>query len=174
MKFQDIRKITQAKYKVDVSWNYLENWIESHKEGVQTELEPDFQRAHVWTDEKRTNFVEFQLKGGTSGKDIYWNCPGWMKVGKKQKFGPLQLVDGLQRITAVLKFLNNEIPAYDHFYKDYEDELGYFECGFHFHVNDLDDRKDVLAWYIDLNDGGVIHTNEEIEKVKKMLEAEVK
>lgn len=172
MKFNDIKKITQAKYHCDVSWDYLPEWIKSHQEDVTTELEPDFQRAHVWTDEKRIKYVEFQLKGGGSGKDIYWNCPGWMKTGRKQKFGPLQLVDGLQRVTAALKFLNNEIPAYGYFYKDYEDRISIFEAGFHFHVNDLDDRKDILQWYIDLNDGGVVHTTEEINKVKKMLEEE--
>jgi uncharacterized protein with ParB-like and HNH nuclease domain len=174
MKFQDIKKITRAKYRVDVPWDYLPKWIEDHKNDIGIELEPDFQRAHVWTDEKRIKYVEFQLRGGNSGKEIYWNCPGWMKVGKNQKFGPLQLVDGLQRITSALKFLNNEIPVFGAFRKNYEDKLSLFDVTFIFNVNDLEDRKDVLQWYIDLNDGGVIHTTEEIEKVKKMLEEESK
>jgi hypothetical protein len=170
MKFQDINKITQARYRVDIPWTYLESWIENHSKDVQTELEPDFQRAHVWTGEKRIKYVENQLRGGRSGKEIYWNCPGWMRMSKIH--GPLQLVDGLQRITAVRKFINNEITAFGYFFKEYEDKLGLSDCNFSFNINDLTKRKDILQWYIDLNDGGVVHTSEEIGKVKKMLEEE--
>ncbi len=170
MKFQDIKKITRAKYNSHVPWTMIEDWITRDKEMLRTELEPDFQRAHVWDDQKRTKYVEFALKGGTSGKDIYWNCPGWMN-----RFdGPLQLVDGLQRITAVRKFLNNEIPAYGCLHKDYDDKIGWDEAAFIFHINDFRNRKDVLQWYIDLNDGGVVHTSEEIERVKRLLAEEMK
>lgn len=32
-------------------------------------------------------------------------------------------VDGLQRTTAIMRFINNEIPAFGCYYKDFEDRL---------------------------------------------------
>lgn len=37
-------------------------------------------------------------------------------------------------------------------------------------VNNLKSEKEVLQWYIDMNAGGTPHTNEEIERVEKMIE----
>jgi len=39
-------------------------------------------------------------------------------------------------------------------------------------VNDLQTRAEVLQWYIDFNSGGVVHTAEEIARVKALLEKE--
>ena len=36
-------------------------------------------------------------------------------------------------------------------------------------VNDLKTEKEVLQWYVDMNSGGTPHSNEEIERVKKMI-----
>lgn len=30
-------------------------------------------------------------------------------------------------------------------------------------------KEEVLQWYVDMNTGGTPHTNEEIERVKKMI-----
>jgi hypothetical protein len=39
-------------------------------------------------------------------------------------------------------------------------------------VNDLKTREEVLQWYLDLNSGGVVHTEEELNRVREMLEKE--
>jgi len=41
-----------------------------------------------------------------------------------------------------------------------------------FNVNDLQTRGEVLQWYIEMNSGGVVHSDEEIKRVKKLLEQE--
>jgi len=166
--FQKIPKITHAHYRINVSWLYLEDQITQMSEGLELIIEPEFQRAHVWTDEQRTKYIEWVLRGGKSGKDILWNCAGWM--GKFT--GPVYLVDGLQRITAVRKFLNNEIPAFGTLYKDFSGYLDILTADFIFYVNDLESYTDILKWYLDINSGGTIHTEEEIEKVKILLEKE--
>lgn len=165
MNFNEIKQFTQANYHVNHSWDYLKEWLEKKEKEVGLELEPDFQRVHVWNDEKRSKYVEYILKGGISGRAIYFNCSSWMKDFNT----PLILVDGLQRVTAVLKFLNNEIAIFDgKYFKDIEGRLP-LHASFDVHINDLTTRKDVLKWYIDLNDGGVAHTSEEIKKVKGLL-----
>jgi len=82
------------------------------------------------------------------------------------------LVDGKQRIHAVLRFLHNEIPAFGTLFNDYKDRLTMTMASFTFCVADLPTRAQVLQWYLQFNAGGTAHTPEEIERVKALLEAE--
>ena len=164
-KFQDIPQFTRdANYRVNQSWNYLQDWLDRQIE-EELDISPPWQRAHVWNNDQRSRYVEFILRGGRSGRDLYFNHPGWMGSFK----GEFVLVDGKQRLSAVCKFLNNEIPAFGTLYKDYEDKLPFMHVDFVININTLQTRAEVLNWYIDLNRGGTPHTDEEIEKVEKML-----
>jgi hypothetical protein len=158
-------------YHVTAGWDYLcEHWIpENVKEGG-LQLDPDFQRVHCWTEDKQVQYIEYIMRGGISGRNIYFNHPGWMKSFK----GEFVLVDGKQRIEAVRRFMENEIKAFGWLYEDFRKTRNILsmDCHFDLWINDLPTRKDVLQWYLDLNTGGVVHTTAEIEKVRKMLEAE--
>lgn len=109
------------------------------------------------------------MRGGKSARVIYFNSPNWNY--QYTDADELVCVDGLQRITAALAFLHNEIPAFGHYYSEYEDKMP-FEVDFIFNVNDLKTRAEVLQWYIEMNTGGTPHTNKEIEKVKHLLQQE--
>lgn len=171
IKFRDIPQFTvfMDKYQRDLFWVNLESELQEFKEGWNLDMNPDFQRGHVWDEEKQKNYIEFVLKGGHSSKDIYFNAPNWNTMRSDT---PMVLVDGKQRIEAVLKFIRNELAIFDgNYFKDFEDKLS-LNARFRIYINELPDRASELQWYLDLNTGGVIHTNEEIEKVKKMLEKE--
>ena len=167
-KFSEIPQFTKsANYRVDMPWDFAFEWIQT--KDFTVDLNPDFQRAHVWIEEQQIRYVEFILRGGKSSRDIYWNCATWMSSFNT----PLVLVDGKQRLRAAERFINNEIPAFGYLRKEYEDKLG-FHAAFVFYVNDLRTRAEVLQWYLDLNDGGVIHTRDEIDKVRRLLKKEQK
>jgi hypothetical protein len=69
--------------------------------------------------------------------------------------------------------MKNELPIFNgHLLSDFEGTLRLVTADFLVHVNDLKTRKEVLQWYIDLNAGGVAHTEEEINKVRQLLEKE--
>ena len=168
MKFSEIQQfIKEGSYEVNIPLDGLKCSLEHYFESGLN-LEPKFQRAHVWTDTQRTKYIEWVLRGGRSGREILWNCAGWMKNFK----GPVYLVDGLQRITAVRKFFNNEIPAFGTLYKDFSGHLDIISCNFIFYVNDLDKYEDVLKWYLDINDGGTVHSEMELNRVRLLLEKE--
>ena len=170
-KFRDIPQFTRwGSYRIDVDWDMLERCLERWNEAYGLDLDPDFQRAHVWSEQQQIKYIEFCLKGGRSGREIHWNCPTF--GGKWKETHPIVLVDGKQRINAVTRFLKNEIPAFGSLQREYTDHLRLMQGGFSFNVNDLETRAELLQWYIDLNDGGVAHTSKEIEKVKKLLEKE--
>jgi len=177
-KITDFQKIPQftrdSPYSVDSDWPYFINkWIAdpAFLDSTPVELCPDFQRGHVWSEAQQIAYIEYALRGGKSGKDIYFNCSSWM-----DKFNtPLQLVDGLQRVTAVQRFIKNEIPAFGTLYKDYTGTLRILSgcASFKIHVNTLQTRAEVLTWYLEMNSGGTPHTQSELDRVMGLLKAEL-
>ena len=141
--------------------------IQKEVNDYNLQLNPDFQRGHVWNEEQQIAYVEFLLKGGKSGRDFYFN---WNK-----KTNDYVCVDGLQRTTALEKFVNGEIKVFNQYFK----EFGFTgreaggqplpEYKVNIYTNNLNDEKEILEWYIDMNSGGTPHTEEEIERVKKMI-----
>jgi len=171
MKFSDIPKLPFAYYSVNTPLRYLEETLENYKKEYGLIMEPDFQRAHVWTEYQQSSYVEWILRGGFSGKDIFFNKPDWMKFNLKDT--PLILVDGLQRLTAALKFLHNEILVFGGYrLSDFEDKMPWVDIAFNFHINNLKTRIEVLQWYLDFNSGGTLHTVGELDKVRELLKKE--
>lgn len=147
---RDIEEFTRAaNYRVDVSLNYLPEQLVHYLE-MGLDLDPEFQRAHVWTEAQQIAFMEFFLRGGKSGREILFNHTNWMG-GLADGDESFVLVDGKQRLHAALAFLDNKIPVLGYYYKDW---TGYCKHSFHFVVNDLPSYKDVLTWYCEANSGG--------------------
>jgi len=176
MKFKDIPKFLQAHYEIHVSWKYMEDtlslWSDrGHKRELQggLNMNPDYQRGHVWTREQQIKFVEYGLMGGEVGKVIIFNCPDW---GDSYK-SPVELVDGKQRIEAVRAFLRNEIPAFGFKYSEFEDKMGHLEPNFEFRVCKIKTRSGIIQLYLSINAGGTPHSQEELERVNKLLISEM-
>jgi len=169
MKYSDIPKLTQdGNYRVNIGWDSLQHTLHryQHDKLAKLDIDPDFQRGHVWTEEQQIKYVEFIMRGGSGSNEIKFNCVGWMNSYE----GPFVLVDGKQRIHAVLRFLNNEIKAFGHYFNEFEDgKTILYRCDFIFCINDLKTTEDVLRWYLELNSGGTPHTEDELDKVRKML-----
>lgn len=168
MKYTEIPKFTDSgSYTIDIEWSDLQSWIGS-KKGTPLDLDPDYQREYVWTEDQEIAYVEYILKGGISGKIIYLNCPSWMKSFNH----PLEVVDGKQRLTSVLKFLNNKITAFGIYRKEYEGIIP-SHCYFTIKINKLKRRYEILNWYLELNTGGTVHTQEELGRVRNMMKAKL-
>ncbi len=168
-KFSEIPQFTsRGRYEVTIPWRDLVHVLDGYSKDFNIDLNPDFQRGHVWTKEQQMRYVEFILRGGHGGRVILFNHPGWMKTFE----GDMVLVDGKQRLEAVTKFLNNQMNAFGFLYCDYEDKLNFTDHYFLFNVNNLKTRKEVLQYYLDFNSGGTVHTQEELDKVWTLLEKE--
>ena len=169
MRFKDIPRFTHSgSYAVNMSIEYLCDWIEKEEQENGLQMNPDFQRTHVWTEEQQVKFVEFILRGGQTGRDLYFNHPGWLGNFK----GDFVCVDGKQRVTALQRFLSDEIRVFGQRYSDFGEKTNELDCSMIIHVNNLQTRAEVLQWYIEMNTGGTPHAAEEIERVKALLEAE--
>ena len=178
MKFKDIKQYPRSHYEVHSDWRYLEETLRQwdDKKGITgslgLNLDPEFQRGHVWTERKQIEFVEYCLMGGESSRVIMFNHPNWQGNYK----GEMVLVDGKQRLEAARKFMRNELPIFGgHYLNDFEDKeslLRTSNAHFIFKVFKLQTNKDVMEFYLKLNSGGVVHTQEELNKVKKLIEQE--
>ena len=173
MNWQEIpRLIRGGHYEVNVGLNYLVDKLSEWEidPGYMLQLNPDFQRGHVWTQSQQEKFVEYFLSGGVSGRVIFFNKPSW-SANAKTDYDDFVCVDGLQRITALAKFMKGEIKAFNQDVSEFGGRVRLSPSvdNLRFNINDLQTKKEVLAWYLQMNSGGTAHTTEELNKVKAML-----
>ena len=139
-----------------------------------TVVVPEYQRGHVWTREQASAFVGHWLEGGTV-PPIY--IQRWADPDRSE-----DLVDGLQRVTALRDFNDGTIPAVLHdgisFYLQQMDAGDQRRIRSHsgptisiVYVT-LPTLADVLSFYIRINQG-VAHAPEELARVAELLRAEV-
>ena len=157
-----------GQYRTDVPWASLAEYIRRRVEDDELELDPDFQRGHVWTEGQREAYVEHALAGGTGSHTVRLNHPGWGSGARE----PFVLVDGRQRLEAVLRFLGGEVRAFGRRLPEYADGLAPWAPVMQFRVNTLRERAAVPRWYLEMNTGATPHAPEEIERVRALLAAE--
>jgi hypothetical protein len=167
--FNDIPQLPKAHYEIDVDWTHIEKALKGYVEDYGLDLNPDFQRAHVWTTPQQTAYVEWILRGGETGRVLFFNCPGWDHVVT----GVMTLVDGKQRLEAVRAFMRDELPAFGRLKSEYTDRLRVILVSFKFRIAALATRRDILEWYLAINSGGTPHTPEELKRVQNLLKESV-
>ena len=169
MKFKDIPQfITKGNWECNFSLPYLiqqfNNWITDDK----LQLDPDFQRGHVWSELQSIAFVEALLKGGAkNARVLYLNNPSWC-IDNETGYNDFVCVDGLQRYKAVEQFIDNKLKVFGCYYDEFEDDIR-MKHDMRVNINDLQTKNEVLWWYIEMNEGGTPHSKEEINKIKNML-----
>lgn len=170
--FSDIPQLPRAHYSVTVGWDYLEEHIRRQldaRDGLcALNLDPDYQRAHVWTEAQQRAYVEYSLQGGEVGRRLTLNCPGWMEDWR----GPYELVDGKQRLTAVRRFLSDDLRVFGQLFSDFAGPLRMTSTYFDWSVCALETRAEVLRLYLNINAGGTPHTASELDRVRSMLAME--
>jgi hypothetical protein len=171
-----INPLSTAKYEADFDWRgitrALDGWA---KDYGGMELNPDFQRGHVWTAEQQQHYIENVLRGvvSSSGFVLQFNCPNWDsdKVVADLPKG-FQCIDGLQRLTAVQEFLEGNVKPFGLSPSDLDiSSFSMRGSTFRFRVavHTFSRREDLLSHYLALNTGGTPHSKEEIERVKALL-----
>lgn len=182
-KTKNIAKLIDAvpvsPYSVDVDFDEVEHILNrySEREGG-LHLNPDFQRGHVWTEEQQISYIENFIRGavGDTGRTITLSCSDFQ--GRREKHSDMAgfyVIDGLQRLTAVQRFMNDEFKIFHHinggvdkdFFKGTGFRIGGMK-GLSFNVFRMQTKKEVLDYYIAMNSGGTVHSEDEIQRVKKM------
>lgn len=170
-----VNPLPDPKYTVNVFFSYLERALTGYSDDWGLNLDPDFQRGHVWTTAQQEAFVEGMLRGtvGESLRVIQFNAPHWED---DQYAGDLpaeiQIIDGLQRLTAVRKFMAGEVRAFGLLADEFKGTpFSPHKARFSllFSIHSFGWRKDLLRYYLDINTGGTPHSAQEIERVRHLL-----
>jgi hypothetical protein len=175
-RFGDIPQLTrdgewQCNFPLADVWRQVGDWVKGTDGDLCLDLNPDFQRAHVWTEAQQIAWIEFILRGGKTGRVLYLNHPRWARYNHDSPYAEFVVVDGKQRIEAIRRFVENEIPVFGSHYREYTDNLRLTRTML-INVNNLQSRAAVLQWYLEFNAGGTPHTDAEIQRVRELLEAE--
>lgn len=137
-------------------------------------LAPEYQRSRVWTPLQASRFVGFIMEGGETP-------PLWL-----QRWGdgaPDEVIDGLQRISAVSQFLLGQIPMettmgeiafLTDFPEQQQGQLVSTTGGPTLKIQYVSypNKVEVMKFYLRLNRGGTPHTDEEIDRVKALINTE--
>ncbi len=168
MKVYELDRLTPApNYRINMSWGFLLDHLSRWEEVYSLDIEPDFQRGHVWTEKQQISYIEYCLRGGAYSRDLMFNCFRFT-TGEAHD---MVLVDGLQRLTAIKKFINNELKAFDYYLDDFEDkDIVLLREDVVIHVNSLPGKKAVYKWYLELNSGGTPHTPVELSFVQELYD----
>lgn len=169
LQFKDVPQFPRAHYEIDVEWPYLETWL-ADQITWGLNLEPDFQREHVWTKAQQIAYIEYCLQGGEVGRQIIFNCTYW--DSSPEEGGTFEIVDGKQRLQAVRAFMKDEVPVFGNNVYSKMGRVRMVTGSFKLRVCKLNSRAECLRLYLNINAGGTPHTKAEIDKVKKMLAKE--
>lgn len=141
-----------------------------HDEGG-VDMDPAYQRGHVWEPAQESAFVGYLLKGGKAGP-IWVNRYEDATTGGANWFDlPVTIIDGKQRLTALIHWTQGEIPATlngkDIWYKDLSiidrRMLPHLDVCY---VNMTE--NDQMRLYLNLN-SGIAHTTDELDRVRGLL-----
>lgn len=176
-----VRPLPAATYEVDVHLARLPVFLDQLKSDVESaggsfELEPDFQRGHVWTLEQQTRFMESLIRGCAPAR-ILFNCPGWLGAvdgkGGDIALQSLQCIDGLQRLTAMVKFVKGELAVFGGRTASDFDASPFDTARLRIQVAmfEFAQRADLLQFYLDLNAGGTVHSRQELDRVAALRTA---
>lgn len=165
-RFQDIPLFPRAYNEVDINLDYLPIHMKRWVEDYGLNVDPDFQRGHVWTEAQKVAYLEYVLRGGEVSKTIIVNAPGFSNGTSTGA----EIVDGKQRLFALMGFLKDEFPVFGAYFSEYTDKPRMF-LQIHWRVMELS-REEVLQLYLSLNEGGTPHTKSELEKVRDFLSVE--
>ena len=132
---------------------------------------PDWQRGHIWTEEQQIAYIEYcftaPLQGG-SATEVIIAEQYFIGDGSNEDFHvKIFLVDGLQRTTAVRRFLKGEINAFGKSHDKYE-MRGCVD--FRVHMLKINSEKEAIELYLSLNGTGTPHTQEELDKARALLD----
>lgn len=144
--------------------NSMKLYTDSDNEDKETSSEdflhravPEFQRENnKWTKQMKIKFVENILYGFRTNI-ILFRIKGDFDY---------KIIDGLQRTSAILDFLDGKIKVFEKFeYKHLEDKINSFDAKIALTKHTFENWEEAGRFYIDMNEN-ISHSKEDIQKAK--------
>ena len=157
----------------DVSLTFNNSCIESllhtnYHFGINKD--PIYQRDYVWDDNDREKLFDSIFMGADIGKFVLvkHNYKDWENEG----FG-YEILDGKQRLKTLLDYYENRFAYKGYYYNDLSPLDKNTILEHHIAVADISDanKKDIIRYFLMLNQGGKEMSIEDLERAKKLYES---
>lgn len=163
------------------SFTYGVNWgfkalkfnLDSYIEDYNLNLNPTYQRGHVWSQEQQIAFIEALHRGLIKETIIKFNIP-LFNIKESENTGnesEATCIDGLQRLTALMEFQKGNFKIFDNrlSYQDFLENNYSYGAPIFIEVYEINDRKELLKFYLDLNFGGKPHSQSEFNRISEEI-----
>lgn len=181
-----IHPVPTTEHGIDIELRGLHAQLEYYNLDYGLDLNPDFQRGHVWSREQQIAFIESWIRGaiGEQARTITLNCPDFAGRDKAQDsdLDGMVCLDGLQRLTAVMDFMAGKFRVFtnpdidelkDGLDYDYFTNTAYSmrtKC-LRFQIYYMQKKADLLNYYLAFNSGGTPHSTEELARIRQMRDS---
>jgi len=151
-KLPDARKLGNS-YEINRKFN--KEWLKK--------VTPEFQRDNdKWSKSMKVKFIE-NLLAGVKTELMFFRL---------NNSEDAQIIDGLQRTTAILDFFNGEIKPFGYSYDELKNDLNKFPChNLMLKIYTFKKWEDVGSFYISMNEN-ITHSKKDIQKAKDWFLAE--
>lgn len=135
------------------------------------DMEPDYQRGYVWSDEDREYLLDSIFSNIDIGKFafIHLDSEEWHKRGYSY-----EVLDGKQRLHTLCLFYENRIPYKGVYFNDLcgKDRNTFMEHDVTCAEIENSDKKTIYKYFLMLNRGGKQMDKSQLENVEKLYQAE--
>jgi hypothetical protein len=159
--------VPYCSYHVNISLDGVRSAIEHY----QIDLDPEYQRGYVWTREQSQRFVGALIEYPQGIPPLWFNF-----VSKDYDRSHAEVIDGKQRLTACLRWIDGEIeaicPCGISIRREDLNEVELRHAGFVFmswNFVNLDSIE-VMQFYLRLNCGGTVHESKDLERVRQAID----
>ncbi len=173
-----VRPLARSQWSADYYWGSIERALAGWSKDYGLNLDPDFQRGRTWSPRQQAHYIENALRGVIPPETmvIQFNAPHWDDDGYLGELPrEVQIIDGLQRLTTVIEYLDGKVLPFGRSVQDFEgtpfDVRRRTGFRFRFAMHTFATKRELLQHYLDLNSGGTPHSASEIERVQAMLTA---
>jgi hypothetical protein len=132
------------------------------------DLDPVYQRELVWTEEDKVNLIDSIFHRVDIGKFLFIRRDYYDRPDHKS----YEVIDGKQRITALIEFYENRFSYKGKFYKDLHprDKHHFKEYSISFAEVKNITEKQIYQYFLKVNTCGKVVSQEHLNKVKELLE----
>lgn len=134
------------------------------------DMNPEYQRDYVWDEENKIALIDSMFKGIDIGKFVFI-VKDYDTVNE-----PLfEVLDGKQRMTTILDFFNDGFQYKGFYFSELKPEDQRYLSRYTVSMAETKEElsnKEKYEYFLSLNISGVPQTEEQIKKVKKLLEKE--
>lgn len=136
--------------------------------GMGIDMNPEYQRGYVWTQEDKELLIDSVFNNIDIGKFvlIYLSDYEYFERGKSY-----EILDGKQRLSAIIEFYENRFPYKGKYYNDlsYKDKRTFNKFTISVAKVHETDKKTVLKYFLMLNRTGRSMDKTHLDKVEQML-----